>query len=116
MTALAHFHKHVHQICDEALEWFHFDNYSELIFIGEQEGSLEASPLCLYAGAQYLISAINRQAVHSIKGSTIYRVSLTTGQGCRLAPRPLLKEDMIPNRVTHWELRAHSRMAYSLLN
>lgn len=80
MTTPAHFHKHVHQICDEVLEWFHFGNYDELIFIGEQEGSLEASPLRLCAGAQYLIRAVNRQAVHSTKGSTIYRVPLTTGQ------------------------------------
>lgn len=80
VTAPAHFHKHVYQICGGAPEWFHFGNYGELIFIGEQEGSLEASPLCLCASAQYLISAIYRQAVHSMKDSTIYRVPLTTGQ------------------------------------
>lgn len=80
VTTPAHFHKHVYQICDEVLKWFHFGNYGELIFIGEQEGSLEANPLCLCAGAQYLISDINRQAVHSMKGSTSYRVPLTTRQ------------------------------------
>lgn len=77
VTTPIHFHKHVFQIHDEALEEFYFGNYSKLIFIGEQEGSLEASLLCLCACARYLISAVSRQAVQSMKGCTICRVCLS---------------------------------------
>lgn len=114
VTTPIHFHKHVYQIYDEALEEFYFGNYSKLIFIGEQEGSLEASLLCLCACARYLISAVSRQAVQSMKGCTICSVPLTTRQDS--APSLLLKRDMIPSRDTRWGLWAHCRMTYSLLN
>lgn len=91
MTTPTHFHKHIYEICDGALEWFYFGNYSELIFIGEQESSVEANPLCLCASTQYLISPISRQAVQSMKGSTIYRVCLSPLGRTEIGPKPALE-------------------------